>query len=53
MSRSKQLVKMLENLVKMEHLYSDEQLRKMKSQLRIVKEELFKIEAKQSKGFGK
>ncbi len=53
MSRSKQLVKMLENLVKMEHLYTDEQLKKMKKQLRVVKEELAKIEAMNSKGFGK
>ena len=53
MSRSKKLVKMLENLVKLDHLYTDEQLRKMKTQLRVVKEELSKIESKQSKGFGK
>ena len=53
MSRSKKLVKMLENLIKLEHLYTDEQLREMKSQLRVVKEELAKIESLNSKGFGK
>ncbi len=50
--RSKQLVRMLENLIKMEHLYSDEQLRELKSQLRVVREELAKIESMNSKGFG-
>ncbi len=52
MSRSKKLVKMLENLIKLDHLYSDDQLRKMKTQLRVVKEELAKIESMNSKGFG-
>ena len=52
MSRSKKLVKMLENLIKLDHLYSDDQLRKMKTQLRVVKEELAKIESINSKGFG-
>lgn len=52
-SRSKELVKLLEKLLKQDHLYSGEQLKEMKSQLRVVKEELAKIEAKTSKGFGK
>ena len=51
--RAKQLVKMLEKLTKKDHLYSGEQLKEMKSQLRVVKEELAQIEAKYSKGFGK
>ena len=52
MSRSKKLVKMLENLIKLDHLYTDDQIRKMKTQLRVVKEELAKIESINSKGFG-
>jgi len=52
-SRVKQLVKLLGRLTKQDHLYSDEQLKEMKSQLRVVKEELAQIEAKYSKGFGK
>jgi hypothetical protein len=52
-SRAKQLVKLLGRLTKQDHLYSDEQLKEMKSQLRVVKEELAQIEAKYSKGFGK
>jgi len=38
--RAKKLVKLLERLIKQDHLYSDEQLKQMKSQLRVVKEEL-------------
>ncbi len=52
-SRSKRLVKMLERLIKQDHLYTDEQLKNMKAQLRVVKEELARIESKTSKGFGK
>ena len=52
-SRSRRLIKMLERLLKQDHLYTDEQLREMKSQLRVVKNELAVLEAKQSKGFGK
>lgn len=52
-TRARKLVKLLTRLVKQEHLYSEEQLREMKSQLRVVKEELAEIEAKTSKGFGK
>ncbi len=51
--RARKLVKMLNRLLKQEHLYSEEQLKEMKSQLRVVKEELAEIEAKMSKGFGK
>ena len=50
-NRAKRIVKMLERLIKKEHLYTDEQLKMMKSELRIVKEELSAAEAKTSKGF--
>lgn len=52
-SRAKQLIKLLKKLTKQEHLYSDKQLKEMKSQLRVVEEELAELEAKTSKGFGK
>lgn len=52
-SRAKKLVKLLERLVKQEHLYSSEKIIEMKSQLRVVKQELADLEAKTSKGFGK
>ena len=52
-NRAKQLVKLLGKLTKQDHLYSGDQLKEMKAQLRVVKEELAQIEAKYSKGFGK
>jgi hypothetical protein len=52
-SRSKQMVKLLKRLIKQEHLYSDKQLKEMKSQLRVVENELVELEKLTSKGFGK
>lgn len=51
--RAKDLVKLLERLIQQDHLYSGEQLKEMKAQLRLVKQELAELEAKTSKGFGK
>lgn len=53
MSRSRELLKLLERLTKQEHLYSKEKLIEMKKQLRVLKQELADLEAKTSKGFGK
>jgi len=50
-SRGKQLIKLLEGLVAQEHLYTDEELKSMKSQIRVLKEELAIIDNKLSKGF--
>ena len=52
-TRAKKLIKLLERLVKQEHLYTDEKIIEMKQQLRAIKEELAELEAKTSKGFGK
>lgn len=52
MSRAKQLVKLLERMLRQEHLFSAEQIIEMKQQLRVVKKELAELEAKTSKGFG-
>ena len=52
-SRSKRLIKLLERLIKQEHLYTDDKIREMKVQLRELKEQLAEIEKKTSKGFGK
>ena len=52
-NRAKKLVKLLERLVKQEHLYTAEKIVEMKQQLRALKEELAELEAKTSKGFGK
>jgi|TARA_B100001996_G_C18169241_1_gene403760 hypothetical protein len=52
-TRAKRLVKILSRLLKQEHLYTDEQLREIKAQLRVVKDEIAQAEAKTFKGFGK
>ena len=49
-TRAKRLIKLLKILIKADHLYTDEQIRDMKSQLLVIEEEL--AEAKKSKGFG-
>jgi translation initiation factor 2B subunit (eIF-2B alpha/beta/delta family) len=52
-TRAKKLVKLLERLIKQDHLYTDDKVREMKEQLRAVKEEIAQLEAQTSKGFGK
>ena len=47
------MIKMLERLIKKDYLYTDDELKLMKNQLRVVKEELDAVDAKNSKGFGK
>ena len=51
--KAKELVKLLERLIKQEHLYTDDKIHEMKVQLRELKEQLADIEKKTSKGFGK
>ena len=51
-SRAKKLVKMLERLLKKDYLYDDEQIKTMKAELRIIKEEIASRKAENSKGFG-
>jgi hypothetical protein len=52
-SRAKELVKLLERLVKQDHLYTEDKIKEMRSQLSVVKQEIAQLEAKTSKGFGK
>lgn len=51
--RAKKLVKLLERMLKQDHLFSEEQIVEIKKQLRVVKEELAVVEAQTTKGFGK
>ena len=51
-TRTKKLVKILEKLIAQEYLYSEEQVIKMKKQLRVVKEEMNNANIKSKKGFG-
>lgn len=52
-SRTKQLIKLLEKLIKQDHLYSEERIIEMKSQLREIKQQVAEYEKENSKGFGK
>ena len=52
-TRAKKLVKLLERLIKQDHLYTDDKIKEMKAQLRAVKEEIAQLEAQTSRGFGK
>ena len=51
-NRGKRLIKMLERLLNQDHLYSDDEIKTIKSQLRVVKEELAKANSISKKGFG-
>jgi malate dehydrogenase (quinone) len=51
--RARELVKLLERLIKQDHLYDQENIKEMKSQLRAVKQQIADIEKENSKGFGK
>ena len=51
-TRAKRLVKLLKRLIAQEHLYTDEQLKDMKKQLRVVEEEMNNLKSKLKKGFG-
>jgi len=50
-SKTQRLIALLERNLKKDHLYDDEQVKLMKSQLRILKEQLINLK-KSSKGFG-
>jgi hypothetical protein len=52
-SRAKELVKLLERLIKQDYLYTQERIKEMKEQLSLVKEQIEEIEVQTSKGFGK
>ena len=51
-TRAKRLVKILKRLIAQEHLYTDEQLKDMKKQLKVVQEEMDNLDIKLKKGFG-
>ena len=50
-SRAKRLIKMLERLIKQPYLDDEEQLKLIREQLKVAKNELAMIEEKTSKGF--
>ena len=50
-SRAKRLIKLLERILKKDYLYDKEQLKLIREQLKVAKNELAKIEEQTSKGF--
>ena len=51
--KAKELVKLLERLIKQDHLYSEERIIEMKTALKEVKGKIAEMEKENFKGFGK
>ena len=51
--RTKKVLKMLNKALKNEHLYDNAELSYMREQLKMLKDEVSRIEEKNYKGFGK
>ena len=51
-TRAKRLVRLLKRLIAQEYLYTEEQLKGMKKQLRVVEEEMNNLNSQLKKGFG-
>ena len=51
--RAKRMLNLLKRLVKEEYLYTDDKLKEVKSQIKILEEEIAQRKLKVSKGFGK
>ena len=49
--RPKRLIKLLERLLKKDYLYDEDQIKLLREQLKIARNELAMIEEKTSKGF--
>ena len=52
-NRAKRMLNLLKKLVKEEHLYTDDKLEEVKSQIKILEEEIAMRQSKEFKGFGK
>ncbi len=52
-NRAKRMLNLLKKLVKEEYLYTDDKLEEVKSQIKILEEEIAERKTKVSKGFGK
>ncbi len=51
--RAKRMLNLLKRLVKEEYLYTDDKLEEVKSQIKILEEEIAMRKTKEFKGFGK
>mgnify|MGYP004244597259 FL=1 len=52
-SRARKMLNLLKRLVKQDYLYTDEKLKEIKSQIKILEEEISEMEKRTFKGFGK
>ena len=51
-SRAKRIVRMLDRVLKKDHLYNEEELKLIREQLKVARNELARIQEQTSKGFG-
>ena len=51
--RATRLLKLLKRMIKQEHLYTDEQLKDIKNNIRSVEEEINRLKVETSRGFKK
>ncbi len=52
-SRARKMLNLLKRLAKQDYLYTEEKLKEIKSQIRVLEHELSEMEKKTFKGFGK
>ncbi len=52
-SRARKMLNLLKRLVKQDYLYTDEKLKEIKSQIKILEQEISEMEKRTFKGFGK
>ena len=51
-SRANRIVRILERVLKKDHLYNEEELKLIREQLKVARNELARIQEQTSKGFG-
>jgi molybdenum-dependent DNA-binding transcriptional regulator ModE len=51
--RATRLLKLLKRMLKQEHLYTDDQIKEIKNNIRSVEEEINRLKVETSKGFKK
>ena len=52
-SRARKMLNLLKRLVKQDYLYTEEKLKEIKSQIKVLEYEISEMEKKTFKGFGK
>ena len=52
-SRARKMLNLLKRLVKQDYLYTEEKLKEIKSQIKVLEHEISEMENKTFKGFGK